>query len=380
MSAMPDSTSANPEQFIADLQRQLAEREAELAECKAERDEALQRETATAEVLEVINSSPGILAPIFDAILEKALRVCSATFGVMTSHNNGRFSRVAGRGLPAAFSNWRLQHPLETPSGGYAPMLQRVLEGEAVVREPDLMAGEAYRQGNPQMRALVDLGGARSAVTVALRNDHALLGTIMIFRQEVRPFSDKEIRLLQNFAAQAVTAMENARLLNELRQSLEEQTATADVLRIISSSPGELQSVFRAMLENATRICEAKFGILWLAENDGFRSVALHGVPPELAEERRRDQIVRFEPDTPFGRVVKTKRLVHVTDITTEPAYLKGFKPLTRLAELGGGRSLLLVPMLKDDILIGVITSTVRKFSRLPTSKSDCCKISPPRR
>src|SRR5215475_9880259 len=158
MSAPPDNTLADPDRLIADLQRQLSE-------CKAERDEALQRETANAEVLQVINSSPGNLAPVFEAILEKALRICSATFGAMASHDNGRLRRVAARGLPAAFNNWRLEHPVpQTPS------LQRLLAGEAVVHEPDLMAGEAYRHGNPDRRALVDLGGARSAVTVALRN------------------------------------------------------------------------------------------------------------------------------------------------------------------------------------------------------------------
>src|SRR5215475_896344 len=162
MSATPDDTLGDPEQLIAHLQRQLSE-------CKAERDEALQRETANAEVLQIINSSPGDLAPVFDAILEKALRICGATFGVMASHDNGRLRRAAARGLPAAFNNWRLEHPLET-SVGYPPNLRRVLAGEAVVHEPDLMAGEAYLQGNPDRRALVDLGGARSAVTVALRN------------------------------------------------------------------------------------------------------------------------------------------------------------------------------------------------------------------
>src|SRR5215471_6638257 len=139
MSATPDDTLGDPEQLIADLQRQLSE-------CKAERDEGLQRETANAEVLQVINSSPGNLAPVFDAILEKALRICSATFGAMTSHDNGRLRRVAARGLPAAFINWRLEHPFES-SVDYASNLRRVLAGEEVVHEQDLMADEDYRQG-----------------------------------------------------------------------------------------------------------------------------------------------------------------------------------------------------------------------------------------
>ncbi len=206
MSAMPDNTFADPEQLIADLQRQLCE-------CKAERDEALQRETATAEVL---------------------------------------------------------------PSIGYPPiMLQRVLAGEMVIHEPDLMASEAYREGNPTPRAFVHLAGARSAVTVALRNDDALHRTIMIFRQEVRPFSDKEIRLLQNFAAQAVIAMENARLLTETREALEQQTATAEVLQVINSSPGNVALVFDSMLEKGTRLCEASFGIMNTYDGERFQTVAL---------------------------------------------------------------------------------------------------------
>jgi signal transduction histidine kinase len=196
--------------------------------------------------------------------------------------------------------------------------------------------------------------------------DDSLIGVIIIYRQEVRPFTDKQIALVQNFAAQAVIAIENARLLNELRESLEQQTATADVLRVISSSPGELEPVFQTMLENATRICEAKFGLLWLAERDGFRAVAFHNVPPALAAARQHDQIIHFGPETPFGRLIETRQLLHVADIRSEPAYIEGFRPLRELADIGGARTLLGVPMLKENEIVGafaIYRQEVRPFT-----------------
>src|SRR5262249_32639098 len=147
------------------------------------------------------------------------------------------------------------------------------------------------------------------------------------FRQEVHPFTDKQIALVQNFAAQAVIAIENARLLNELRQSLEQQTATADVLRVISNSPGELQPVVEAMLQNAVRICDAKFGNLALFENDGFRFVAQYGAPPKYREARQREPFIRGRPN--LDRVIKTKQVDHVADIAAEA-------PDIPIATLGG--------------------------------------------
>ena len=202
-------------------------------------------------------------------------------------------------------------------------------------------------------------GGARSTIWVPMLKDNELVGGIVIYRREVRPFTEKEIALVHNFAAQAVIAIENARLLNELRQrtadlskSLEQQTATSEVLGVISSSPGELEPVFKAMLENATRLCDAKFGFLWLAEGDGFRPVAMHNVPPALAG-RRRDEVIHFGPETPIGRAIETRRLVLVADITSEPSYIKGFRPLRELADIGGARTLLIVPMLKENQVVG---------------------------
>jgi PAS domain S-box-containing protein len=219
MSATPDSTLANPEQRIADLERQLAD-------CKAERDAALQRETATAEVLQVINSSPGNLAPVFDAILEKATSLCEAAFGILRTWDGERFHQVALRGAPSALAEF-YREPW-TPTREPGTVAARIAGGETVVNVPDLVEHEAYRAGAPGMRALVELGGARSYLAVALEKDGKLIGMITVYRKEVRSFSDKEIALLQNFAAQAVIAMENARLLTEIRQAQAELRVTFD--------------------------------------------------------------------------------------------------------------------------------------------------------
>src|SRR5262249_46312008 len=208
----------------------------------------------------------------------------------------------------------------------------------------DLANGKDY----PDSREIAQRLGTRTALAVPLMRDKAAIGVIIATRREVHPFSKTQMALLQNFAAQAVIAIESARLLNELRESLQQQTASADVLRIISSSAGELQPVFGAMLQNAVRICDAQFGNLGLLEGDGFRFVAQHGAPPKYRDARQREPFVRANTRTNLNRVIKTKQVVHVADVAAE-------EPNSGIATLAGARTLVNAPMLKDDELVGII-------------------------
>jgi GAF domain-containing protein len=342
----------------------------ELRQRTTDLSESLKQQTATSEVLRVISSSPGALAPVFDAMLEKAMHLCEAAFGGLWMVEGDRYHAVALRGVPQAYAAF-LAERTEIPGPGTAPY--RLRRGERLVHNIDLAAEEPYRAGDRGRRALVDLGGARTALQVPLRKDDEFLGVITIYRQEVRPFSDKQIELLQSFAAQAVIAIDNARLLNELRQrtddlseSLQQQTATSEVLRVISSSPGELEPVFQAMLGNATSICNAYFATLQLRENNAFRIAAMHNPPPGFAEARRRNPFIYPNEHNAIGRVVATKRFVHIPDYSQELAYKQGDPAAVSIVELAGARTLLLVPMMKDDELIGNINiyrQEVRPFT-----------------
>jgi GAF domain-containing protein len=335
--------------------------------------ESLQQQTATADVLKVISSSPGELEPVFDAMLQNAVRICEARFGNIFRLERNGVRQVAAHNTPAAFVEFRKHTPFNTDSRS---PIHRMMQTRAVIHVADLAAEQIYREHNPSVVGAVELGGVRTLLLVPMLKESELVGFFSIYRQEVRPFTEKQIALVQNFAAQAVIAIENTRLLNELRQrttdlteSLEQQTATSEVLGVISSSPGTLEPVFKAMLENATRLCEANFGILHLHEGGGtFSITAAHNAPPAFAELQRREPLFRPSPQSAIGRAIATKGMVHIADYAEEPVYKQRDPIAVRLVELAGARTLLTIPMLKENELIGVI-SIYRKEVRPFTDK-----------
>ena len=328
------SLAAGKQTNVARLTRELAE--------------AREREAATADVLKVISSSPGELEPVFGALLENAVRICEASFGNLLLYQDNALQHVALHNAPERWARAQQRDPIAPRQSAH--FLYRVAETKEVSHIADISLE------NPD-EPIARVAGARTLLIVPMLKDRSLVGVIAIYRQEVRPFTDKQIELVKNFAAQAVIAIENTRLLNELRESLQQQTATSEVLKVISSSPGELEPVFSAMLENATRICEAKFGNLFLYEGGVFRTAALYGARPAWAEARRRVMVARdLHPDTPLARVTRTKKIAHIADAKTTQGYIERDPNFASMVEIAGARTTLSVPMLKEDELIGVIT------------------------
>jgi signal transduction histidine kinase len=332
------------------------------ADLKKQLAEALEQQTAASEVLRVISGAHGELEPVFRALLDHAIRLCGAKFGLLYLCEGEGLRTGAAHNLPPAFADVRRGPFRPIPGGPVSEALKTRRPAQAL----DLATTRAYAERHPQSVAVVELGGARTSLAVPMLKDEEPIGVIVIFRQDVRAFDERQVGLLSNFADQAVIAIENTRLMNELRESLQQQTATAEVLQVISISPGELQPVFQAILENARRLCEAKLGDLYLRDGDAFRMVATHNSPPAYAAARRRDPLLRPPPDAPLGLVATTKQVAHVSDITKIPSYLEGNPFVVVGVELGGYRTVLAVPMLKDNELVGAITfarQEVRMFN-----------------
>jgi GAF domain-containing protein len=342
MNPTRDSTFADPQQIIAELQRQLAE-------CRAERDEALQRETATAEVLQVINSSPGDLAPVFDAMLEKAVRLCDGSNGILWTFDDERARLAASRNMSPEIVELLRQQG----ESGTHPLVQRVIAGDHLFQF-DLAEHDAHRSRRVAAAADVVASGVRTKIWVALVKDGTAVGAFVISRQEVRPFTDKQIALLQNFAAQAVIAMENARLLTETREALEQRTATAEVLQVINSSPGNLQPVFDAMLDKAMHLCGVDHAALELYDGERMHAAAVHGASDRFAETLREGYRAI---DHPAARaLLEGQRFVEIADATQVDQVA-----FRTAAEVDGIGTVLFVPLRRDDVLLGMIASARRQ-------------------
>jgi len=324
----------------------------EIALLKRKLNEALEQQTATSEVLQVISSSPGELEPVFNAMLSNAVRICEAKFGVLFRCDGSEFFPTAWVGVPPALTDYHRQRGSFRPAPE-AP-LGRLLKTGGVIYTADEAAEP--NSASPASR----LGGARSLVAVPMFKENKLIGAIIIYRQEVRPFTDKQIELVKNFAAQAVIAIENTRLLNELRQrtddlseALEQQTASSEVLEIISSSPGELEPVFKTILQNATRICAASFGNLYLHDEGHIYLVASHNVPPAFANTRRGRR--HYPAESALGKVIRTKESARVVDLAATRSYIDREQWAVESVELGGVRTAVAVPLLKEKQLLGII-------------------------
>jgi GAF domain-containing protein len=322
--------------------------------------ESLEQQTATSELLGVISRSSGDLGPVFESVLANAIRICEAKFGGLFLCEGDAIRVVAFHNAPNALAELWRREPLFRPGPGLA--ISRSTKSKQVVQIADIMADRAYLERDPARIQVVELGGFRAVLSVPLVKDNEVIGAFNIFRQEPGPFTDKQIALATNFAKQAVIAIENTRLLNELRQrttdlteSLEQQTATSEVLRVISSSPGELKPVFQAMLENSVRICEAKFGFMNRYEGDTWKIIAVHGAAPAYTEFLQQHGYRRPGPETVSSRIARTKQVAHIADLVSSRGYIERDPVVVAAVELGGVRTILGVPMLKEGELIGAI-------------------------
>jgi GAF domain-containing protein len=340
-----------------------AGKETNVALLTRELNEALEQQTATSDVLRIIAKSPQSVQPVFDAIVANAARLCDATFSAVATFDGELLHLVAlNKMLPeemAAYNSLFPRRPNRTFVMGRAFLDGKPVHVEDIGADPDY---------DPHTHSVLKAAAPRRTfLGVPILRDGVSIGVIGCGRREVRPFTEAQIALVKTFADQAVIAIENARLFEaeqhrtrELSESLEQQTAISEVLRVISSSPGELNPVFKTILENATHLCDANFGTLTLYEGGTFRIVALHGAPIGFSDERQRQPVIRPEQGHHLLHLLETKKLIHIADISADPALAP------TLAKFANARTLLTIPMLKENDLVGAIAiyrQEVRPFT-----------------
>ena len=352
----------------ADLQEQLDRRTRELKE-------ALEQQTATANVLQVISRSTFDLHTVLDTLLKSAVRLCDADAGTITQRRDNVLYRSVSCGLREAFAEYIKDIPVKP---GRDTCTGRALLERRTIHIPDVQADPDYAFKEAQR-----LGAYRTMLGVPMLREGIPVGVLTLSRSEVRPFSDKQIKLVTTFADQAAIAIENTRLFEaeqqrtrDLTESLEQQTATSEVLQVISSSPGDLEPVFAAMLEKAVRICGANFGNTYRWDGNTLHLVAAYNAPPAFNEARGRLPL-RPNPQSPAGRMVATRTVIHVADLAAEGVYIEQHDPqIVAAVELADVRTVLAVPILNEDELVGGFLWPATKCDRLPRSRSGWCRIS----